>query len=534
MARKKKKRRPVNAKVDPSAFSIRSTAMGVCTVFCDASALDKINSLGFDPIRVSRNQSPKNSLSKLKRLAGRGTWMAVESNPEIIDSDGCPALDVVFRRKSRSSNPPKVKPPKERYWYDPVTQYLDLPTGQLLVVFEYEFFNDGYDQVESRFEITSVDDEDLHNSGYADSDSYIIHCKPGFYHATVFSVFMDWDYPDEDNQPELAVYLTPVDKPKSFKMSEAILPVHPTDQDHETLRRSTLGLAPRKPQKPTWQKEAYLGDVRRSLVTDWMEVPVKFQKKLGVEPGLMLSLEVDGNQLDGVITNSSTPDPSVWDLIEKEKRKSKNFATFQFNNDKMIFEVLKQARKGGFDLPEGVGVTGRLKVLRDKSGNPKRIATKVSAQDHPDTIQIPKRLGKPGKHVANVIPEMERCFSWTQCCLIEIDGKTMMAAINVCPPISDKNIDGDPFTMDPVIEAIWSEFRDGEAVNQEIKTFRGWPEGVGRAFQAITKKCKGGILWTNRFEVDRNFWNRKPSGKAKDAEKAAIAAWKEVFGIEID
>ena len=458
--------------------------------------------------------------------------MAIESDPEIIDSDGVPGLDIVFRRKSKSTKLPNVKPPKEGYWYDPVTQYLDLPTGKLCVVLESEFFEDGFEPEAPPFEITTQDDEDLADRDYESASCYIINCKPGFYHATAFSYFSDWDYPDAESRADLVVYLTPITKPNSFKMSAAVLPVYPKGQDLDKLKRATLGLKPRKPLKPAMKGKAFVADVGRSISGDWMKFPAKFQKKLQIEPGVMLSLEADGKQLDGIVIGSSTPHPSVWELIEKEKRKSKNFATFKFKDNMMFIEILKQARKGGFDLQEGISTAGKLTVVKGAEGETKKVPTKRSAKASPNTIELPKKRGKPGQNVQNLIPHIEKCFSWTQCCFVERDGKSLIFAINVSPPIEGKNVHGTPYKMGCSIEVHTSKLRkDGSPIDNDVKTFRGWPNGISRAFEWVSKQTAGGIVWTKRFELHRNFWDRKKSGKQKEAEKLAVAAWHEVFGI---
>ncbi len=533
MARKKK-RKPVKSKVTPSAISIRSGDCGVCTVLFDASVQETIIALPFDPIHVGRCGMPIDFLNKLRRLAGRGKWMAIESAPEIIDSDGVPGLDIVFRRKSRSKGLPIVKPPKDGFWYDPVAQYLDLPTGKLCVVFDPEFFKKGYEPDSPAYEISSQDDEDLHNKEYSYASSYIINCKPGFYHATAFTSFNDWHYPDEESRPELAVYLTPVEKPKSFKMSDAVLPVYPEGQDHETLKRATLGLKPRKPLKPSLNgKDTYVADVARSIGRDMMELPAKFKKKLGVEPGVMVTLEVDGKILDGIVTESSTPHPSVWELIEKEKRTSRNFATFQLLDNMLAIEILKVARKDGFDLPEGISSTGKLKVVREKGGEVKKIPTKQTAVESANTIPLPKKRGKPGKHVKALIPEIEKCFSWNQACFIEKGRKSFAAIVSFSAPIEGTNIHGTPYRMGAKLEAVLTTLRkDGSLLNEEHKTFRGWPNGIDRAFEWVSKQTQGGVLWTKRFELNRNFWDKKKLKNHKEAEALAIAAWHEVFGID--
>ncbi|MEM9944422.1 MAG: hypothetical protein AAF939_22910, partial [Planctomycetota bacterium] len=215
------------------------------------------------------------------------------------------------------------------------------------------------------------------------------------------------------------------------------------------------------------------------------------------------------------------------------KRKSKNFATFQLMDNVMSIEIIKQAKKDGFDLIEGVSSTGKLTVVREKEGNVKKVPTRQTAKQSPNTIQLPKKRGKAGKHVEALLPEVEKCFSWNQACFVEKGRKSFAAVVSFSAPIEGTNIHGTPYKIGCKIEAVISTLsKDGSMTNEEHKTFRGWPNGINRAFEWVAKRTQGGVLWTKRFELNRNFWDKKKLKNHKAAESLALAAWHEVFGLD--
>ncbi|WP_146397508.1 hypothetical protein [Planctomycetes bacterium CA13] len=457
--------------------------------------------------------------------------MAVDSHPAITDSDSVPSLDLLFTNEDHT----KPAAPKNGNWFDPVTQFLDLPTGRMLVVYEPEFFEEGSEQEADHFEINSRKDENLNSTAYTEAASYVVRCEPGFYRATAFTRFLHEDL-DKDVFPQLAIFLSHVKKPTSFRMSDAILPIHPPSQDFDLLRRASKGLPPKKKQpkqKPKLLKNGeYWGSVRSDSFTTEMEMPKSLQNNFGLHPGLLVSLQIDEMELTGVIIEGAVPDPTSWDLIEKEKRKAKNFATFRPIEDSLQIELIKKSRKAPFKLSEHETVTGTLRILKNESGEARSIAAKQSAIGNPTAMEIPKQIGKPGECIAKLIPQMEKCFAWTQSCLFEIDGKTMIGAVNVNAPFKPKDSNNKDHSMPAEITASVSEFINGGPANETSKHFRGWPDGVGRAFLWVAKQGKGGSLWSNRFELDLNFWGfDEELVTQKDAQKDAIEAWKEIFGL---
>ncbi|MGB7325799.1 MAG: hypothetical protein WBD31_13070, partial [Rubripirellula sp.] len=134
----------------------------------------------------------KKDVNKLRRWAGQGKWMAVSSTPEILDSDGVPALDLVFVAPDPKTGrrPRKVTGPSDGTWYDPLVQFLDLPTGELRVVYCDEFFHDGFDQNED-VDVIADATTSLQDGRWNQSFSTMISCEPGFYQASAFTRFSD-------------------------------------------------------------------------------------------------------------------------------------------------------------------------------------------------------------------------------------------------------------------------------------------------------------------------------------------------------
>ncbi|MFK7819092.1 MAG: hypothetical protein AB8G99_10265 [Planctomycetaceae bacterium] len=234
-------------KATPSAVSIRSDSVSVSTYLFDESNLGGLNQLGFDITPVLQSDGPLQHYDRLSEWAGDGRWMAIESLPSILDGDGVPALDVVVLNPNdlellRSA---KTQGPLVDAWFDPMAQYLDLPTGKLMVVYEDDFFSSDFDQSERRKVIESAEDELVKRGDWSEFSSYTISCKPGFYQAHVFTRFEDEmsEYEPDEGSPDVVVYLEPAEKPTSFSKSCPLIPSHPTTQDMEAVKQKATEVA---------------------------------------------------------------------------------------------------------------------------------------------------------------------------------------------------------------------------------------------------------------------------------------------------
>jgi antitoxin component of MazEF toxin-antitoxin module len=507
-------------------------AAGWCTVLLDAAWLPRIRKSGFNPLEVAAREIPKKEFDKLRRWAGRGHWLAVRAHPDIADSDAVPGLDLVFQKpKRRSAKPKAPERSDDPTWFDPVSQFLDLPSGELIVVYERDFFEpDASDEMQV-FRVEGID-EQLANPEFENACIYRISCEPGFYSAHAFS--RDVDLTTEAEQPELAIYLTPTIKPKSFQMADAVLPLHPADQDLNAMRRKAKGLPlETPPANPRLLANGdYVAQVHSTMGGELMVMPNHFLKKLKLQPGVLVQLEVDNMMTDGVIVVDATPDPTSWELIEKVKRKARNFATLRHLDDRLLIEVIKESRTDPFRLEEGISYTGKLRATKDATGQVQRIATRQDAKGHKHTVPLPRKPGKPGPAIEELAGWIEQTSTWTQCCLFEVDGTTRIGAVYASPPVTGTNIHGESYSMSPEIVASVAIVDQGVPTNETTCNFRGWPDGIARAFQWVAKQAAGGLLWTNRYEINPDFWSKKRTFKKKDAEQIAIAAWKEIFGLD--
>jgi len=533
MAKKKRSgRKPPIAKVDPGAISIRSAATGRATVLFDESFRDELTSVKFDPLDVAFRQSPKAKFEKLCGWAGEGRWMAIASHPEILDSDGVPGLDIVIAADVRQ------EPPEQGFWFDPLIRYLDLPSGTMRVVYDEQCLRAELEADEAcECRINSSADEDLRNDEYSQSGSYLVGCPPGFYRAVIFTRLYDVEYPDRGAAPDLAIFLTRCRKPKRTNSKQTLVPIHPPDRDVNALRRRASGLPPlsssTKHQKPTLLKD---GSFRGKLTNNEMlgfvlDMPQKLQQPFGFEAGQLVSIEMvepRRQSFQGLLTHSSVIDPTVWELVERLKRKAANFAMVQSCGDSVKIEMIKESRKTPLDLPDGETTVATMKLLPPDpaTGQPSKVPNKQSAVGHPKAVQIPKRVGQPGPCVEALVPMIEVCEEWTQACLFEVNGQTLIGAIQVFPPQRLY----DDVTLPAKIHASIGIVQGGLTAEETPKQFRGFPDGIARAFKWVARHVKGGWLWTNRFELDV----QKQRGKKLDrkaAKQAAIQAWQEVLGI---
>ncbi|MFK7768425.1 MAG: hypothetical protein AB8B55_14485 [Mariniblastus sp.] len=233
-----------------SAISVRSDSVSGFTCLFDDSYLVELNQMDFDPIGLLQNNGSEEQLEVLSTWAGDGRWMAIESLPCILDDDAVPGLDIVILSSDLLHLLEKAKKegPVKDAWFDPVTQYLDIPSGILRVVYEDDFFSNDYDQNKNLKLIESPEDELVRHREFSDSASYLVSCTPGFYRAYVFTRFQDEtsEYEPDEGSPDVVVYLEPTEKPLSFSNSCPLIPNHPVTQDLDAIRRTAQKISREK------------------------------------------------------------------------------------------------------------------------------------------------------------------------------------------------------------------------------------------------------------------------------------------------
>lgn len=536
MAKRKSRRpRPAIPKIDSAAISIRSGACGPATVLFDESFGAELTGVGFNLLPVIFRQAPQAEHDMLSQWAGAGKWLAVASDPEILDADGVPNLDLVFTKTVQNS------PPEMGFWFDPLVRLLDVPSGMIRVVYDEGALNSGDLAEAGEFTIHSSADEDLRDHDYAESGSYLIPCEPGFYQASIFTGYIDDACADEDAPPELAIFLTPVRKPKKLKPVPPLVPIHSPEQDVYSVQRRALGLPPlskkvRDHQPKLMKNGSFRGKlIQHELLGLVLDMPQELQQQFGFEPGQIVTIDIDEPEpasLHGILSSSAGINPTVWELVDQQKRKADNFAVCTSRGDRVFVELIKQSSKSPFELVEGDMTLATMKHVAAEAdaGKPAKVPTKQSAVGHRKAMEIPKRVGQPGPCVEALFPLMEVCQSWTQACLFEVDGKTLIGAVQVFPPQRLVNRLGEEVTMAAEIHATIGTVEGGVTVHEEPRKFRGFPQGVERAFKWVAAQAKGGWLWTNRFELTLERQHGQKLDR-KTAQAAAIAAWKEVLGI---
>ncbi|WP_442511314.1 hypothetical protein SH528x_002986 [Novipirellula sp. SH528] len=378
-------------RVSENAISVRSGACACCTVLVDESHLPAFNKLEFDPIAVALRAEPKKQYDQLRRWAGRGKWMAIASRPDILDSDGVPYLDLVVgatEKPTRSKSKVSDNGPSDGIWYEPVHQFLDLPTGRLRLIYCDEFFHDHFDQDEDM----TTDEQLRHGKEdaiYTGASSIQIRCEPGFYRAQVFTRFDDEmsDQEPPEGSADLAIFMEPVKKPTSFKISVPLLPIHPDGQDVDALIRQVRG----EDSKPANETLTPVGVNEKGEIYSFIEdtvfgikmaLPPSVAEDFGYEQGLMLTLEACGVTVNGVSLDEPNPKSHIRKQIEKEMKKPGTFVAFlrpsetqrELMGDLLRIQILKHGRKGSIHLSSKQIAPAILRKQTNRSGAPRRIS----------------------------------------------------------------------------------------------------------------------------------------------------------------
>lgn len=338
----------------------------------DQQHLGRIRKSALDCIRTCIRRAPKKDFDKLRRWAGQGSWLAIESHPEILDSDGVPGLDLVVRSKPRGSvvRPPAA--PKSGIWHEPATGFLDLPTGELIVAYEPEFFDPGYLSECPTFDATDRESQQFENRDFIGASSFLLQLKPGFYlvHTFTRDFWADSDRPV--TSADLAVYLTPVTKPDSFNMSEPVLPYRVPDPKPKPQSVTVASDASReKPPKPKLLTDHSFSAHFLACFADGggMDLPRKVRDKLKLRAGLVATLEFAGLSVKGLIASSRYPRPEEWQSYNSALREHGELATLEIRNEALIVKLppamLPKVANGSF--------LATLTVVRDDDQKPIRI-----------------------------------------------------------------------------------------------------------------------------------------------------------------
>lgn len=262
-----------------------------------------------------------------------------------------------------------------------------------------------------------------------------------------------------------------------------------------------------------------------------MELSAAHRKQIGFEPGAIFQMELAGGELTGMVIETSKPSPLRKDELEKRRRKAKNFATAQVVKNVITLEQIKFSRSEAFRFPDGVH-QARLRVIEKPTIKNSKAGVIKAAKTRRDALPIPTKIGKPSACVDAVLELCQNDSSWIQTCTFVLDGKTLIGRVDISPPYEGVNIAGKPYKIGAMVSASVGEHRKGGVATVAPKEFRGWPAAVGRAFLWVAKQAKGGAMMTRSCELKRSARGGKKQKNTKQAEAAAMAAWKEVLGIE--
>ena len=113
--------------------------------------------------------------------------------------------------------------------------------------------------------------------------------------------------------------------------------------------------------------------------------------------------------------------------------------------------------------------------------------------------------------------------SWTVALLFDLRGTSHIGAIDVWPPDEYEDRKGRTVKTSADIMAVWAKAK-GKSTQETEKKFRGYPDGVLRAFKWIHSQAKKGKIWMNQMEL-----KIETSRKQKVDRRTAKKLMKEVI-----
>ena len=204
----RKKSMPTIVKVHAKARSVRSMAVGWCTLFFDAEFESTMRDAKFNPFVVARLKKPKKAFDTLCQWSKQGAWCAVESHPEIADADGVPGLDLIIGQDHQM--------PEEEGWFFSGTQVLSLPSGQLKIAYEQEFFEEWYGDEFPVCDFSDPKTESFENEEFVNATNYLLNVEPGTYALHIYT--LDYSKKNGDGRrADLVVYLNRSSSKKNGK-----------------------------------------------------------------------------------------------------------------------------------------------------------------------------------------------------------------------------------------------------------------------------------------------------------------------------
>ena len=423
-------------------------------------------------------QRPK---KKMTSLAERGLLLAIDHHPEIVDSDGVPGVDFVISRS------PRKRPPKDGYWYDPIEAILMLPTGRLRIVYDEQSFEPGYRP--------------------AEDETYLLEFPPGFYKLSFFTRVFDSEYPGAKNMsvPDLAVFMTPSELLQhKFRGATATVPIFPPDQQTDPLGRRLPGKTDFEYKPGNFEKQIKKGFFQSQVrvgPSGLVQLPMqaKDRKKFGYTPGTTAELTLENKQshqtLHVLIAPEQGFDPSSFPQLNQLKRKFDNLFRAELAGDTVVLLPLKESRKSTLTLNIGDQFEGSLTLLTQPE-----IPQQTKAKDSKHVFTVNKKLGDVTPAFSTLMDLLANAKCWTVALLFDLRGTSHIGAIDVWPPDEYEDRKGRMVKTSADIMAVWAKAK-GKSTQETQKKFRGYPDGVLRAFKWIHSQAKKEKIWMNQIEL---------------------------------
>lgn len=474
------------AQVDPKAISIRSMAPGQYTWLFDSSSLEMLQSYQNEIKAFCHDRKQAKGIKRMETLASKGWLVALDHEPEIVDADGVPGLDLVVSRSLRK------QPPRVGLWYDRMEAVLALPTGQLSVAYDRALFTGEPAEVEP-FEIETI------------------ALSPGFYRLSIFTRVYPSEFPcgRYELPPDLAIYVTKEKlQQRRFRPAGPTVSIYPDNQDLEKIQRKLHGVPEPKPIKPKAAKVAagiFEGNAIYSPLVDSLQIPMTDaqQTKFGFQVGAIVEVSFgDASQqqtFHAIIAPKKGFHPKSWAGIDKLKRKFTNLAYTAVSEGQIYFPIIKASRKSPLEFSQGVIQPATMRLLSDSS-----LAVKPDAKTAKQAKAVRTSLRQPIEALESLVQCLENADNWSLALLFERRKRSYVAAVSVHPPQEYTDRKGRLQTTAAGIDASWGRLQGTSTTNEQLKSFRGYPAAVFRALRWIHHQAQGSVIWTDQFQLEIN------------------------------
>jgi hypothetical protein len=107
-------------------------------------------------------------------------------------------------------------------WLFAGSQFLDLPSGNLRVAYEQEFFEEWYEEEFPAYDITDPELESFEDEGFTDATNYVLSIDPGCY--SMHACTLDFARKEGDGRhADLVIFLKRSTRPKQNKSAKPLV-----------------------------------------------------------------------------------------------------------------------------------------------------------------------------------------------------------------------------------------------------------------------------------------------------------------------